>query len=370
MFWIKGVCFLDNLLSDGFAYNQTLQKPWVILKLNDQSSWMPYGPFSETEVKDQLKSGELKPTDYCWTSGWSDWKRIYLEPKFYLSRKPPIEINSVNTLPEELKQIEGEVIVKDKKNLWAEIAYRISPKQYMGWKYKKSLQTETHSENYNGYNIKNITDSKDGVQNMLEPWDSKTKSLNFVEEATKDTETRFGATVENYPKEDIGSEGRLNKTGENENLSPRTKGARAMIYALRALLVIAMFFIISLMIYRVYSVFVNQNPINYSMSYFVVEDYMNELPEYLYARTDLKKNQQIKIRVFDLSNKQMRTKNSKAGLMLTSKGTGRMRLPMYAYALEPGVYKVMIEIEDQTIEKEFSITLNEASTENSSVLKK
>jgi hypothetical protein len=342
---LVGVNIVDNSLSDGFAYNQTLQKPWVILKLNEENSWMPVGPFSEKEVKDQLKSGVLKPTDYCWISGWTDWKRIYLEPKFYLSRKAPLEFDKVLTFPKTLDKKNNKNDLEERKSIWSEIALKISPKQYLAWKYKK-----------------NVSDNKNGAVEMLEPWESKTKDLDFVEEQTTKNEVGkdINATGSNYPTENIDLEKEVGRQGSS-------KVAK---YILKAVLVLGIVFIFSLISFRLYTLFTNQNQINYSMSYFVVEDYMNELPEYLYARTDLKKNQQIKIRVFDLSNKQMRTKNSKAGLMLTSKGNGRMRIPMYAYALNPGVYKVMIEVEDQVIEKEFSVSLKESSSTDSTSFNK
>lgn len=324
--------------------------PWVVLKLNDNSQWITHGPFAASEIKDQLKSGMIKATDYCWTSGWSDWKRIYLEPEFYLSRKPPLEISKPKDASDALAS--GRAAIKSKfeseseveRSSWREWAEKVSPLQYKGWKYKKKLKENVSTDNEL---LTNATiSSKDGVVGMLEPWESKTKDLEFFEDnqkVIKQKEYAEVARVENYPEEDF------------EAKAPEVTKPKVFNRWLKATLWMCIALILAWISFRIYTTVQSQETINYSMSYFVIEDYTSELPAFMYARTDLKKNQQIKIRVFDMRNRQVRTKNKKAGLMLSSKGTGRMRLPIYAYDLAPGVYKLTIEIEDQRIEKEFSI---------------
>jgi hypothetical protein len=340
-------------------------KPWVVLKLNDQSQWITHGPFASHEVKTQLKKGEIKATDYCWTSSWADWKRIYLEPEFYLSRKPPIEFAKNKNNPKlsaMSEQSQEETFFaqdqdsnqESRKSAWREWAEKISPQQYKGWKYKKTLK-----ENYPNPNLnrETTTSSLDGVISMLEPWDSKTKSLDFLEDSDSlknAKETPEAARAGNYPED---------KTEVSVSTGPRRFLSRAVKLALWS----GILCIFAWISYRIYHIVENQETINYSMSYFVIEDYSSELPEYLYARTDLKKNEQIKIRVFDLSNKQVRTRNQKAGLMISSKGTGRIRLPMYAYNLAPGAYKLSVEIEDQKIEKEFNILDKVKSDDSTSI---
>ena len=344
----------EGLVLDGL-------KPWVILKLNDQSQWITHGPYAAHEVKTQLKKGEIKATDYCWTSGWDDWKRIYLEPEFYLSRKPPIEFpknKSNSKLGAQSDGYDDELFAQTQsasgKSLWKEWAEKISPLQYKAWKYKKPLK-----ENYSNPNLKSETtaSSKDGVISMLEPWDIKTKSLDFLEDSEtikKSKDESEVARAENYPERAVDTK---------EPKAPRNLIGKT----LRWTLWFGILCIFAWISYRIYNIVENQEAINYNMSYFVIEDYASELPEYMYARTDLKKSEQIKIRVFDLMNKQVRTRNQKAGLMISSKGTGRIRLPMYAYDLAPGAYKLSVEIEDQRIEKDFSIidkSKSEDSTSN------
>lgn len=318
----------------------SLEKPWVILRHGAESTqWITYGPYSTDEVKMGLKSGEIKPTDHCWMSGWSDWKRIYLEPEFYLARKPPIEIKSAaKNLLSPAKKAHEEM------SSFVELAHNVEPNQYKGSKYKKGIKSDL---------VKTSTFSresqvsKDGELNMLEPWEDKTtKKLDFVEEKNVapdlDLSKSTSATAENYIPEDFDKK-------VEAAIQPKSK-----FKSLKAFLMICMAAVFVLASYRLYTIISAENAISYNLSYFVVEDYINELPQYMYARTDLKKGQEIKIRLFNLSGKQIKTRNKKAGLMLTSQGTGRMRLPMYAYTLEPGVYNLVIEVDDQTIEKEFT----------------
>lgn len=318
----------------------SLEKPWVVLRHGAESTqWITYGPYSTEEVKLGLKSGEIKPTDHCWMSGWTDWKRIYLEPEFYLARKPPIEIKTVKKdLLAPAKKAHEEM------SNFAELAHNVEPDQYKGSKYKKGIKSDlVKTSNFS----RESQVSKDGELNMLEPWEDKTtKKLDFVEDKNLvpqvDLTNTANATAENYVPEDF------DKKPEAEVRAPRK------FKSLKAFLLLCMAGIIALASYRLYTIVSEENAISYSLSYFVVEDYINELPQYMYARTDLKRGNEIKIRLYDLSGKQIRTRNKKAGLMLTSQGTGRMRLPMYAYTLKPGVYNLVIEVDDQRIEKEFT----------------
>lgn len=319
----------------------TPEKPWVILRHGTTEQWITYGPYSSEEVKAGLRTGEFKPTDYCWLSHWTDWKRIYLEPEFYLARKPPIEIKTQKIE----NKLEAEDALTEKVN---ELAHHTSPNQYKGWKYKKNKKSDLVPTQ--DFNIEAQV-SKDGERNMLEPWEDKNlKNLDFIEE--KNIPPQSGvhkqevapATPENYVPEDFDLIKEPSVEKKNKTWS---KG-------LKYILILCMAAVFGLASYRVYTLFSEQNAINYNMSYFVIEDYTSELPHYMYARTDLKKGEGIKIRLFDMSDKQIKTKNAKAGLVLTSQGNGRMRLPMYAYNLEPARYKLVIEVEGQEIEKEFS----------------
>lgn len=372
-----------NIFATTTDHLKSLEKPWVILKSDENSHWITHGPFSVNEIKEQLKIGQIKTTDYCWLSGWEDWKPIYLEPTFYLSRKPLIQIAKVEpeiqveefyedeatsgsaeskspsslNLKTSLTFNKASNIASEIKTFWGEIAQRITPLQYKDWKYKtinlKNIPFKKQSSKTEAFEVKDYSgelSKQQGVVSMLEPWDIG-KDLDFVEDLApakvvdKELETK-SATPLNYPPEDF----------ETPTVSEEVEKPRAISRTLRVLILMGLISLGSLMVFRLYSAYLVQTNINYSMSYFVVEDYMNELPEYLYARTDLKKNQQVKIRVFDLTNKQVRTRKSKAGLILSSQGSGRLRIPMYAYSLNPGTYKLLVEIEDQFIEKEFTIS--------------
>lgn len=328
---------VKNRTSKQSQQSVTTSKPWVVLKLGagSDSDWITYGPYSSSEVKKQLRSGILKATDYCWKKDFSDWVRIYLEPEFYSSRKPPIEISPSKSMTAGLKnQASDDSEALDSKansrSFLSEIADKISPIQYKGWKYKKPLKDKAKPIYPNQQNKK----SGAGVLSMLEPWDHEVKNLDFEEESSSTWSSKAKA---------LGLD-------TKEPLA-KSKSKKP----LKVFIGFGMFVIVLMASYRLYTIFNTENTINYSMSYFVIEDYLNELPEYMYARTDLKKNEQIKIRVFDLKNKQVRTKAKKAGIMLTSKGTGRMRIPMYVYDLSPGIYKIVIEIQDQQIQKDFVI---------------
>src|SRR5690606_26834444 len=84
---------MENLNNTSSSKDKETQ--WVTLSQNSSGDWTPSGPFKSFEVRQKMEAGLLKPTDYCWQSGWSDWKRIFDEPSFYYSRKPPIEIPTV-----------------------------------------------------------------------------------------------------------------------------------------------------------------------------------------------------------------------------------------------------------------------------------
>lgn len=346
---------LKNSEKQKKVYSQdsvTTLKPWVLLQLSADQNWITRGPYSVAEVKEQLRSGLTKATDYCWKKGFKDWVQIYLEQEFYLSRKPPIEISSVRYDKQSSRKnikknhdSKFKTSYADVPNKISEIAYKMFPLQYKGWKFKKTLKDRgalSMSE-------PEVKKADGGVLNMLEPWDSteqdKVRDLDFLDRVSVDLDrekTQVTANSENFPK-DIGFESEEPKI-KNKFKSPT-----------KVFLWFGVFALISISAYRIYKVLNTENLIDYNMSYFVVEDYLNELPEYMYARTDLKKTEQIKIRVFNLSNVQIRTKAGKAGILLTSKGTGRMRIPMYAYKLSPGSYKLVVEIQDQRLQKEFIV---------------
>ncbi len=344
-----------NSQREGIVFESA--KPWVILKLNNQSHWTTYGPYATSELKLLLKVGKITPTDYCWISGWSDWKYIYLEPELYLSRRPPIELEPNKFLATNLNadQPTDEDLFASHgspkygfKNVFKEWAAKTTPRQYKGWRYKKPLQ-DTGAFSFLNSNSYSKNNFKEDALIMLEPWESKTKDLDFFEDQdSKSQVTTDSSLSSTFPMD------------ETEIIPPPAK-ARKLSRFFRWTLWLSILGILAWLSFRMYSYIQDQEAINYSMSYFVVEDLTNELPAYLYARTDLKKNAEIKIRVFDLTRKQVRTKNQKAGLLLKSKGTGRIRIPMYAYDLAPGVYILRIEIEDQNIEKEFKIGENKNS---------
>ncbi len=295
-------------------------KKWVILKLDFQNNWQPIGPISKIEVQDKLKSGEIKSSDYCWISGRKDWKRINEESEFYLTQKPHIVIVPPNQ--NGLQEIDS---AEHNQFMDSEVPLKLSPLQYFGWKFKRKNSGQI---TLNTFDQDDHRESK-----MPEPWEAEIKKLNFIETLT------FDSDLESPESSDV-------------EIKPKFLNWFSI-----SVLVLTGLFLVTYFTYELFNKLTVDDKINLNLSYFVIEDFTMDLPKYMYARSDLKKGQSIKIRLFDAKGTQVRTQNSKAGINLVSQGTGRIRIPLYPFKLEAGFYTLKIEIEGQTLEKEFQVSI-------------
>lgn len=288
---------------------------WVTLSQNSKGDWTPSGPFKAYEVRHKMEAGLLKPTDYCWQTGWADWKRIYDEPSFYHSRKPPIEIPTVKK--------ENAIEFKEVETLSArsEMAERIQ----VGVNKKKSSS------------------------NMLEPWENAQRQAG---ENNEDPATLLNSDI---PAE-LSSESLKTMQSDREAVVETKKPlwknkfviAIAMV-ALTAALVLDVVY--EGLIYQAFA----PVPTELSVSYIMVEDYNPTSPKHLMARTDLKKGQKLTIRVLDSNEKPLKTLKGGDGLKIPSKGTGKIRIPLYPYDLAEGSYKILVRAGEAEVLKTFTI---------------
>ncbi len=334
---LKGI---KNSLKSKSNHFENQDESWVILKLDAENNWRPIGPLTKTEVKDKLKSGDFRPTDFCWISGWKDWKKIYEESAFFLTQKPPITLSEKTDTRSNNFDFYGSEFKDSLANSLSEVPLKISPLQYLGWKYKKKLKAndtlveiENRFENHNF----NRNSCQNGVlnnrrANMPEPWDYETKKLD-----SDKSELSFF--------EDVNSSFGHESHAFDKNFSIKKNWILTLCFMTFGLVIFSG--------YKSIQNLVLKEGIDLNLSYFVIEDFTSDLPKYMYARSDLKKGQPVKVRLFNAQGKRVRTQNLKAGLNLVSQGTGRIRIPLYPYKLTAGVYLLKIEIEGQTLEKEF-----------------
>lgn len=294
---------------------------WVALTQDAQGGWVPKGPYSTDEIKKLMQKGSIKPTDYCWKQGWKDWRRIYEESSFYHSRKPPIEIKTV-------KKESIEFAPEKTTQYRAEIAETISPQQE-----EKKIKPKKSSS-------------------MLEPWES-VKGLDFTD-AQEDGLSLLG---ESAPPEELSPDSLKKVVAVDEDLDTEIKPAfwkrRSTHLLMAGLLVIAL--VLDFQFDgRIKSWWVGPQ-VDLVVSYITVQDYSLETPRHLMVRTDLKKGQRLVVRLLDIDEKPIFTLKGGAGLIIPSKGTGQMRIPLYPYDLKPGSYKVWVQAKEAEVVKTFVI---------------
>lgn len=301
------------------------QNKWVILKLDEKNNWQPIGPMTQKEVRDKLQKGIIKSTDFCWLSGWKEWKKIHEESEFFLTQKAPIEIPAF--VQDGIQEIKSDETAFN-AFVTAEVPLKTSPLQYFGWKFKKKKVVDPF------LNIENEEDQR--TSKMPEPWEAEIKKLNFVDTISFDSDSEL-----------LGLELKSDKEFKPKFLN----------WFSISVLIITGLFLLTYFSYELINKFTVDEKINLNLSYFVIEDFTMDLPKYMYARSDLKKGQSIKVRLFDAKGLQVKTQTNKAGINLVSQGTGRIRIPLYPFKLENGVYTLKVEIEGQTLEKEFQVSI-------------
>lgn len=329
---------MENIDKASSSKDKDIQ--WVTLSQNSSGDWSPSGPFKSFEVRQKMEAGLLKPTDYCWQSGWSDWKRIFDEPSFYHSRKPPIEIPTVK------KESSIEYDFKDYETLSArsEVATKI---QVGNVKQKKLTKNNS----------------------MLEPWETPaTKATNSLNEEEL---SKLNAEV---PSE-LSSESLKTLQSDREETkatkTPLWKTKKAII---GGFLVLVLALVLDLVYQgQIYQMLIPAEP-NLSVSYIMVEDYNALHPRHLISRTDLKKGNELTIRLLDINEKPIKTIKGGDGLKIPSKGTGQIRIPLYPYNLSQGSYKILVKAGEAEVLKTFTIpagaqVLNAVKKDSSKSLK-
>lgn len=330
---------LNSKLADTDKLHQNSnEKPfnssdWVILKLDTSQTWKTYGPWSTKVIKNKLKINEITPTDYCWMSGWKEWKQIFEVSEFYFTQKPPLELN-FNKIDENENLFKSKNLESQGTKIsdFNEVPLKKTPLQYLGWKYKSK---KTESNKFDSIN------ENHRHSNMPEPWVSEFQKFDFKEDQNPPAIQSLETT----------------SSDQNLDLTSNIKSSfKKMRFVFGFMLLISGLSLSAVLLYKYISESFLTQSIDMSLSYFVIEDTTMDLPKYMYARSDLKKGQSVKIRIFDAHGAQIKTKNMKAGLNLTSKGTGRIRIPIYPYQLDSGHYILKVEIEGQILEKEFFIS--------------
>lgn len=304
-----------NILNGSNDKTKDREVQWVTLSQNKQGQWTPQGPFSSSEVKMRMQKGIVKPADYCWQEGWKDWVRIYDEPSFYHSRKPPIEIKTVK------KETAIQFHEPQKTQVRFELAEPLTAKK------------NPHSEE----------PQKASAKPMLEPWENA-KALDFLE-STPPSETLNDTTPEELSAESL----KVIQVPVEEKIN--TSSGKAKRFK-RITLVATSLLFVALVLDFVFNGQVSQMvktpdaPIM-AVSYISVQDYSLDTPRHLIARTDLKKGQKLVVRLLNMEEKPIQTIKGGAGLLIPSKGTGQIRIPLYPYDLKPGAYKVWVQAEEQ-----------------------
>lgn len=308
-------------ITKGFGKNSNRDVDWVALVQDADGGWVPKGPYATDEVKALMKSGLLKPTDYCWKQGWKDWRRIYEESSFYHSRKPPIEIKTVKK--ETIEFIEQKPI-----KYRAEIAQPLKPQS-------EAPQT-----------------SKKSKSAMLEPWES-IRGLDFTEDRTSSTVLNEEALPSELAPDSLKSmHVSVEDSGEPEAKRSLWKRKSTYVFVAFAL---ALALIMDFKYEGLIKQWVRGTETQLKVSYITVQDYSLETPRHLIVRTDLKQGEKLVVRLLTPDEKPVFTLKGGAGLIIPSKGNGQMRIPLYPYDLKPGTYKVWAQAQGAEVVRDFVI---------------
>jgi hypothetical protein len=71
-------------------------REWVLLVKGKEKKRVQKGPFSVAEIRDMLRVGKLKVSDYVWRKGMKEWYRLQSFPEFFEEKKsaPPVPSSS------------------------------------------------------------------------------------------------------------------------------------------------------------------------------------------------------------------------------------------------------------------------------------
>ncbi|MCO5114069.1 MAG: DUF4339 domain-containing protein [Bdellovibrionaceae bacterium] len=311
---------MDTLKGFGKGKDADRDIDWVALVQDPEGGWIPKGPYSTTEVCALMKQGALKPTDYCWRQGWKDWRRIYEESSFYHSRKPPIDIKTV-------KKETIEFIEEKPVKYRAEIAETLKP---------QTAAPPTRKKN------------KD---QMLEPWES-VRGLDFIEDP------KDALLGDSAPPAELAPDS-LKRTRVSVEEDIEVQPQTSLLQRRSTYVLLGLALSLALILDFKYNGLIKQwmlgPEMNLKVSYITVQDYSLETPRHLMVRTDLKVKEKLVVRLLDMDEKPIFTIKGGAGLIIPSKGSGSMRIPLYPYDLKPGSYKVWAQAEGAEVVKAFVI---------------
>lgn len=309
---------------DIFNHSTTDQeREWVVLLTNSAGDWEPQGPFTTRQVQAQMRTEKFKPTDYCWKEGWTDWKRIYEEPSFYHSRKPP----------RSLKTVKKESVIEFSQPKAKDSEF-------------KSLKTEWAEK------IKPQTETKDGSKKqdpLLESWAQRSE-IDFIEKPSLMQEVPEELAADSLKKPQT----QWQKTEEKVKTQKTSRLLLKMIIAFMPVAFIAALGLDFWFEGKIYQWLYPEAP-PMVVSYVSVRDFDPQIPRHLLVSTDLKKDENLVVRILTLEEKLIRTLKGGAGLIIPSKGSGELRIPLYPYDLKPGTYKAFVQAPGAEVLKVFII---------------